>query len=128
MATTTQLFPLPRVIFTTSTYGNENDALKAPESLYLISQDRMELVLFTWSITLVFLFFDSSVFTNFFDTQPRATKCEGKMKRFSKLALAVAAVVSFLCFLVYKTRYDRLYSVLEVLEFFGQDKIPSNIR
>ena len=50
------------------------------------------------------------------------------MKRVSKLALALAAIVSFLCFLVYKTRYDRLYSVLEVLEFFGQDKIPSNIR
>lgn len=50
------------------------------------------------------------------------------MKRVSKLALTLAAVVSFLFFLVYKTRYDRLYSVLEVLEFFGQDKVPSNIR
>ena len=51
----------PWVIFTTSTYGNENDALKALESLYLISQDRARTL--TWSITLMlFLFFQLLTF------------------------------------------------------------------
>ena len=51
----------PRVIFTTSTYGNENDALKALESLYLISPDRARTL--TWSITLMlFLFFQLLTF------------------------------------------------------------------
>ena len=44
------------------------------------------------------------------------------MKRLSKLALALLALVSFLCFLFYKSRYDKLYSVLEVLEFFGDEE------
>ena len=35
------------------------------------------------------------------------------------MALALVALASFLCFLFYKHRYDKLYSVLEVLEFFG---------
>ena len=56
MATTTQLFPLPRVIFTTSTYGNENDALKAPESLYLISQDGARTLYLVNHFDVVFVF------------------------------------------------------------------------
>lgn len=41
------------------------------------------------------------------------------MKKVSKMALAFVALASFVCFLFYKWRYDKLYSVLEVLEFFG---------
>merc|ERR1719266_2289520 len=35
------------------------------------------------------------------------------------MALALAAIASFLCFLFYKIRYDKIYGVLEVLESFG---------
>ena len=45
------------------------------------------------------------------------------MKKVSKLALVLVATISFLCFLFYKSRYDKLYNVLEVLEFFGSDKV-----
>ncbi len=41
------------------------------------------------------------------------------MKKLSKMALAFMALASFFCFLFYKYRYDKLYNVLEVLEFFG---------
>ena len=41
------------------------------------------------------------------------------MRKISKMALAVAAIVSFVFFLVYKIRYDKIYGVLEVLESFG---------
>jgi hypothetical protein len=44
------------------------------------------------------------------------------MRKVSKFALALVAIICFLCFLFYKGRYDRLYNVLEVLEFFGNDK------
>ena len=45
------------------------------------------------------------------------------------MALAVAAIVSFVFFLVYKIRYDKIYGVLEVLETFGQaDKAVSASR
>ena len=51
------------------------------------------------------------------------------MRKVSKLALVLAAIVSFLFFLVYKIRYDRIYGVLEVLETFGQvDKTVSASR
>jgi len=41
----------------------------------------------------------------------------------------LAAIVSFLFFLVYKIRYDKIYGVLEVLETFGQaDKAVSASR
>lgn len=41
------------------------------------------------------------------------------MKKYTKLLLVAGAISSFLCFLVYKYRYDRLYSVMQVLEVFG---------
>ena len=51
------------------------------------------------------------------------------MRKVSKLALVLAAIVSFLFFLVYKIRYDKIYGVLEVLETFGQaDKALSASR
>jgi len=51
------------------------------------------------------------------------------MRKVSKLALVLAAIVSFLFFLVYKIRYDKIYGVLEVLETFGQaDKAVSASR
>ena len=43
----------------------------------------------------------------------------GLMKKYSKLLLALVAVVSSLSFLIYKYRYDRLYHVMQVLEVFG---------
>jgi len=51
------------------------------------------------------------------------------MRKVSKLALVLAAIVSFLFFLVYKIRYDKIYGVLEVLDTFGQaDKAVSASR
>ena len=41
------------------------------------------------------------------------------MKKYTKLVLSVVAIISTLCFLLYKYRYDRLYNVLAVLEVFG---------
>jgi hypothetical protein len=37
--------------------------------------------------------------------------------------LVAGAAVSFLCFLVYKYRYDRLYNVMQVLEVFGSPEV-----
>lgn len=44
------------------------------------------------------------------------------MRKYYKLALFLVAAFSFICFLFYKTQYDKLYNVLEVLEFFGNGK------
>ena len=38
----------------------------------------------------------------------------GAMKKYTKLALALVAVISSLAFLIYKYRYDRLYHVMQV--------------
>ena len=43
----------------------------------------------------------------------------GVMKKYTKLVLALVAVVSSLAFIIYKYRYDRLYHVMQVLEVFG---------
>lgn len=48
------------------------------------------------------------------------------MRKVSKCALLLVAIICFICFLFYKTRYDKLYNVLEVLEFFGNDQSFSN--
>ncbi len=45
------------------------------------------------------------------------------MRKYYKLALVVVTVVSLVCFVFYKTQYDRLYNVLQVLEFFGGDGV-----
>ena len=37
--------------------------------------------------------------------------------------LVAGALLSFLCFLVYKYRYDRLYNVMQVLEVFGSPEV-----
>ena len=42
-----------------------------------------------------------------------------KMRKYSKLLLIVITLVSLVCFVFYKTQYDKLYNVLQVLEFFG---------
>jgi len=42
-----------------------------------------------------------------------------KMKKISKCLLLVVAGVSLVCLIFYKTQYDKLYNVLQVLEFFG---------
>lgn len=47
------------------------------------------------------------------------------MKKYTKLVLVVTALLSTLCFLFYKFRYDRLYNVLQVLEVFGTPDDPS---
>ena len=47
------------------------------------------------------------------------------MKKYTKLVLMVVAIISSLCFLIYKYRYDRLYNVLQVLEVFGTPDDPS---
>ena len=36
------------------------------------------------------------------------------MKKYTKLMLALVAVISSLAFLIYKYRYDRLYHVMQV--------------
>ena len=38
----------------------------------------------------------------------------GDMKKYTKLGLALVAVISSLAFLIYKYRYDRLYHVMQV--------------
>ena len=38
----------------------------------------------------------------------------GDMKKYTKLVLALVAVISSLAFLIYKYRYDRLYHVMQV--------------
>ena len=47
------------------------------------------------------------------------------MKKYTKLVLMVVAIISSLCFLIYKYRYDRLYNVLQVMEVFGSPDDPS---
>jgi len=41
------------------------------------------------------------------------------MRKFSKLTLVIITAVSLICFLFYKIQYDKLYNVLQMLEFFG---------
>ena len=50
------------------------------------------------------------------------------MKKVSKFALVLITVISFLFFLFYKTRYDKLYNVLEVLEFFGDENSAAGLK
>ena len=38
----------------------------------------------------------------------------GDMKKYTRLGLALVAVISSLAFLIYKYRYDRLYHVMQV--------------
>eukprot|EP00092_Neocalanus_flemingeri_P052211 GFUD01060957.1.p2 GENE.GFUD01060957.1~~GFUD01060957.1.p2 ORF type:complete len:113 (+),score=49.24 GFUD01060957.1:75-413(+) len=47
------------------------------------------------------------------------------MKKYTKLVLTVVAIISSLCFIIYKYRYDRLYNVMQVLEVFGTPDDPS---
>ena len=42
-----------------------------------------------------------------------------KMRKYTKLSLVIITVLSVICFLFYKIQYDKLYNVLQVLEFFG---------
>jgi len=51
--------------------------------------------------------------------------CCVKMKKFNKLGLCLIAVVSTIFLLFYKLKYDRLYSVMQVLEVFGSPKSNS---
>ena len=44
-----------------------------------------------------------------------------KMRKYYKLFMIVVTLVSVVCLLFYKTQYEKLYKVLEVLEFFGND-------
>jgi len=48
-----------------------------------------------------------------------------KMKKYMKLLLSVVALVSLVCFIFYKHKYDRLYNVMEVLEIFGTPDDPN---
>ena len=41
------------------------------------------------------------------------------MRKISKCLLIVVTLVSLACVLFYKQQYDKLYNVLQVLEFFG---------
>ena len=42
-----------------------------------------------------------------------------KMKKISKCILLIVTLLSLVCLIFYKTQYDKLYNVLQVLEFFG---------
>ena len=42
------------------------------------------------------------------------------MRKYSKLLLLVVTVVSLVFLAFYKTQYDKLYGVLQVLEYFGE--------
>ena len=44
----------------------------------------------------------------------RSDSSSSSMKKYTKLLLAVTAVISSLCFIIYKYRYDRLYHVMQV--------------
>jgi len=55
----------------------------------------------------------------------RQEKENSLMKKYTKLVLMVVAILSSLCFLIYKYRYDRLYNVLQVMEVFGTPDDPS---
>jgi len=57
--------------------------------------------------------------------QKRQDKDHSIMKKYTKLVLMVVAIISSLCFLIYKYRYDRLYNVLQVMEVFGTPDDPS---
>ena len=48
------------------------------------------------------------------------------MRKYYKLALLTVTVVSVVCLVFYKAQYDKLYNVLEVLEFFGKE--PNSAR
>jgi len=50
------------------------------------------------------------------------------MKKYTKLVLVVVALVSSICFLMYKYRYDRLYNVLQVMEVFGTPDDPQCVK
>ena len=57
-------------------------------------------------------------------TRPRKQEeltLSDKMRKYYKLLLVIVTVVSLVCFIFYKTQYDKLYNVLEVLEFFGNN-------
>ena len=43
------------------------------------------------------------------------------MRKYYKLCLFIVTAVSLVFLIFYKTQYDRLYNVLQVLEFFGRD-------
>ena len=43
------------------------------------------------------------------------------MRKYYTLVLITVTVVSFVCLVFYKTQYDKLYNVLQVLEFFGSE-------
>ena len=47
------------------------------------------------------------------------------MRKFNKLLLVIVTAVSFVFFLFYKIQYDKLYNVLQVLEFFGSAQQPA---
>ena len=55
----------------------------------------------------------------------RQDKEQPIMKKYTKLVLMVVAIMSSLCFLIYKYRYDRLYNVLQVMEVFGTPDDPN---
>eukprot|EP00096_Caligus_rogercresseyi_P010032 TRINITY_DN3531_c0_g1_i1.p1 TRINITY_DN3531_c0_g1~~TRINITY_DN3531_c0_g1_i1.p1 ORF type:complete len:486 (-),score=112.71 TRINITY_DN3531_c0_g1_i1:77-1534(-) len=48
------------------------------------------------------------------------------MRKYYKLFLVSLSLLSLLCFLFYKTQYDKLYNVLQVLEFYGNTPASSN--
>lgn len=52
---------------------------------------------------------------------PSPPDFSSKMRKYYKLVLVVVTVISLVSFIFYKTQYDKLYNVLEVLEFFGPD-------
>jgi hypothetical protein len=43
------------------------------------------------------------------------------MRKYYKLVLVTVTAISLFCLIFYKTQYDKLYNVLEVLEFFGKE-------
>jgi putative effector of murein hydrolase len=45
--------------------------------------------------------------------------CNKRNDKISKCLLLVVTVVSLVFLLFYKTQYDKLYNVLQVLKFFG---------
>ena len=53
--------------------------------------------------------------------RPQQESGAAKMRKYYKLALVVVTLVSLVFLVFYKTQYDKLYNVLQVLEFFGQN-------
>lgn len=45
-----------------------------------------------------------------------------KMRKYYKLFMCVVTVLSLIFLIFYKSQYDKLYNVLEVLDFFGPAK------